>query len=156
MREVIEQWSRKLARFVSCALDEFRPRAAERMEGFAVDLYPWNAVVILAFLTAKEFEEEPFLADAREMAAWRFYDFASDLSCSHPGPGSRTCTRQNAARRPRLRRRFSWRVRRPWRASRFGTRWRSMTWRRLQGDDSTSRQREKSIIGRLERRVVQQ
>jgi len=59
------------------------------MEGFAVDLYPWNAVVILAFLTAKEFEEEPFLADAREMAAWRFYDFASDLSCSHPGLGSR-------------------------------------------------------------------
>src|SRR5262245_13943550 len=89
MREVLEQWSRELARFVSCALDEFRPRAAERMEGFAVDLHPWNGVVVLAFLTAKEFEEEPSLADAREMAAWRFYDFTSDLSCSHPGLGSR-------------------------------------------------------------------
>lgn len=89
MNEVIDKWGSDLAQFVSAALGEFKTQATEQMEQFAVDCHPWNGVIVLGFLTTKEVEESPFLAEAAEMAAWKFYDFASALSCSRPELGSR-------------------------------------------------------------------
>ena len=89
MNESVDKWSSDLAQFVSAALGEFKMQATEQMEEFAVDCHPWNGVVVLAFLTTSEVEESPFLAEVEEMAAWKYYDFASALSCSRPELGSR-------------------------------------------------------------------
>ena len=84
MNEVLENWRGDLTEFLSAALDEFRLATTDLMEQFALDCHPWNGIIVLAFLTTREVEESPFLADCKEMAAWRFYDFASTLSCSRP------------------------------------------------------------------------
>jgi hypothetical protein len=89
MNEVINKWGSDLAQFLSAALGEFRTQATEQVEQFAVDCHPWNGAVVLAFLTASEVEESPFLAEVEEMAAWKFYNFASTLSCSRPELGLR-------------------------------------------------------------------
>jgi hypothetical protein len=89
MNDAINKWGRELAQFVSAALSEFRTQATEQIEQFAVDCHPWNGVIVLGFLTSCEVEESPFLAEVEEMAAWKHYDVASALSCSHAELGSR-------------------------------------------------------------------
>jgi hypothetical protein len=89
MNNDIDKWSSDLAQFISAALAEFRAQATDKIEQFAVDCHPWNGVVVLAFLTTKEVKESPWLAETEEMAAWKFYDFASALSCSSAELGSR-------------------------------------------------------------------
>jgi hypothetical protein len=89
MNEAIEGWGNDLRQFILAALNDFGTQGAEQMEQFAVDCHPWNGSVILAFLTTSEVEESPFLAEAGEMAAWKFYDFASARSSTHPDIGLR-------------------------------------------------------------------
>ncbi|VTR97016.1 hypothetical protein [Tuwongella immobilis] len=87
MDETIEKWRSSLLQFVSTALSDFREQVSEQMEQFALDCHPWNGSIILAFLTTAEVQESPFLAEAEEMAAWKYYDFASVRSSSHPDVG---------------------------------------------------------------------
>ena len=47
---------------------------------FAVDCHPWHGMVGLAMLTGEELASNPMLAEPSEMAAWRYYDFASALA----------------------------------------------------------------------------
>lgn len=51
---------------------------------FAVDCHPWNGMLGLSLLTKGEAEENHFLFDPEEMAAWRFFQFSK----SDPSWGS--------------------------------------------------------------------
>jgi hypothetical protein len=75
------QWQSDLTEVVSTALREFRGAADDEMEMFAVDCHPWNGVVVLAFLTRSESRDAPYLSEAAEMAAWKYYDFGANLAC---------------------------------------------------------------------------
>lgn len=76
MSDDMDKWRGDFIRSVADALDEFRAKTNERMVRFAVDCHPWNGVIALAFLTATEVAESPFLIGPDEMAAWKFYNFA--------------------------------------------------------------------------------
>lgn len=47
----------------------------------ALDCHPWNGDIGISALTATEVARDHSLADPAEMAAWRFFDFASDFEC---------------------------------------------------------------------------
>jgi hypothetical protein len=83
MTLAFEQWRRDLTTLFSTALGEFNAGIDDEMEMFAVDCHPWNAVIVLAFLTHAELKDAPFLAEVAEMAAWKYYDFGADLPCWH-------------------------------------------------------------------------
>lgn len=53
------------------------------MRGFDLGCFPWFGYIELSFLTTKE---EPVVAEnpGSEIAAWRFYDFASTQSSKWP------------------------------------------------------------------------
>jgi hypothetical protein len=89
MNEDIGTWGSDVGQFISTALAQFKVQTSEQMEQFAVDCHPWNGVIALGFLTTSEVEDSPFLAEAEEMAAWKFYDFASALPGSSTDLGSR-------------------------------------------------------------------
>lgn len=76
-----EQCRSDLTALFSTALSEFRAVTDDEMEMFAVDCHPWNGVVVLAFLTHAELNDAPFLSEAAEMAAWKYYDFGAALTC---------------------------------------------------------------------------
>jgi hypothetical protein len=94
MMLALEQYRSNLTTLVSIALGEFRAGTDDEMEMFAVDCHPWNGVIVLAFLTHAELEDAPFLSEAAEMAAWKYYDFGAGLQCwrSAPAIGSRMRT----------------------------------------------------------------
>jgi hypothetical protein len=75
-----KQWQSELTQLISDALGEFRSNAEDEMEIFALDCHPWNGVIALAFLTHLELEDAPFLTEAAEMAAWKYYDFGANLT----------------------------------------------------------------------------
>jgi hypothetical protein len=81
-----DQWQRDLTQLISESLAEFRSKAAEEMETFALDCHPWNGDIGLAFLTRSELKEDPFLSEAAEMAAWKYFDFGAGLACWQPPP----------------------------------------------------------------------
>jgi hypothetical protein len=81
MTIAIEQCRRDLTMLISTALGEFRTGIDDEMVMFAVDCHPWNGVVVLAFLTYSELTDAPFLSEAAEMAAWKYYDFGAGLPC---------------------------------------------------------------------------
>jgi hypothetical protein len=78
-----DQWQRHLTQLISTALCEFRGRADEEMERFALDCHPWNGLLVLAFLTESELKDAPFLSEPTEMASWKLYDFGAGLACWH-------------------------------------------------------------------------
>ena len=81
MTIAIEECRSDLTTLVSTALGEFRAGIDDEMEMFAVDCHPWNGVIVLAFLTHAELKDAPFLSEAAEMAAWKYYDFGAGLAC---------------------------------------------------------------------------
>jgi hypothetical protein len=46
----------------------------------AVDCHPWDGVVEISFLTDDEFDQDPFLLDPEEMAAWKYYHISKESS----------------------------------------------------------------------------
>lgn len=74
-----EQWTTDLSRSITDALRDFRSKVNDEMAVFAVDCAPWNGVIVLAFLTQPELNENPILSEPSEMAAWRYYDFGARL-----------------------------------------------------------------------------
>lgn len=84
MKLNINQWQNSLAKLISAALTEFRASTDDEMEMFAVDCHPWNGVIVLAFLTHSELKDAPFLSEAAEMAAWKYYDFGAGLASWQP------------------------------------------------------------------------
>jgi hypothetical protein len=93
MTLALEQCRSDLTKLITTALGEFRA-VDDEMEMFAVDCHPWNGVIVLAFLTHAELQDASFLAEAAEMAAWKYYDFGAELACwrSAPELGSRMRT----------------------------------------------------------------
>jgi len=79
-----DKWQTDLAELISAALGEFRSKAEDEMEMFAVDCHPWNGVIVLAFLAHSELKDAPFLSEAAEMAAWKYYDFGAGLTSWQP------------------------------------------------------------------------
>ena len=84
MKLNVNQWQNSLAKLIVEALAEFRDRADDEMELFAVDCHPWNGVIVLAFLTESELKDSPFLSEVAEMAAWKYYDFGAGLASWQP------------------------------------------------------------------------
>jgi hypothetical protein len=74
-----QEWERGLTFVVSAALREFRTNCNETMRVFAVDCYPWNGFLALAFLTEEEASHDSLLLQPQEIAAWMYYDFGSKL-----------------------------------------------------------------------------
>lgn len=79
MKLELSEWTKDLTMSIATTLGEFRNQSDDEMEIFAVDCHPWNGVISLAFLTHNELFESPFLSEAAEMAAWKYYDFGSSL-----------------------------------------------------------------------------
>jgi hypothetical protein len=102
----LDQWQSDLAATTTIALAEFRRGADDKMKTFAVDCHPWNGVIALAFLTEQELQDAPFLSEAAEMAAWKYYDFgrrlASWQSASGIGSQMRTMHESDGERKDRI------------------------------------------------------
>jgi len=84
MKLNVNQWQNSLAKLIAEALVEFRGTTDDEMEMFAVDCHPWNGVIVLAFLTHSELKDAPFLSEAAEMAAWKYYGFGASLASWQP------------------------------------------------------------------------
>jgi hypothetical protein len=95
MNTAIDDWEIKLSALVARALEAFSILAQDRVELFAVDCHPWNGIIVLAFLTASEAEQNPQLREPAEMAAWKYYDFPSVLPNWQP-PSDLGSTMRNA------------------------------------------------------------
>jgi hypothetical protein len=105
-----EEYRSALSTLISTALGEFRTGNDDEMEMFAVDCHPWNGVVVLAFLTHAELRDAPFLSEAAEMAAWKYYDFGAVLACwrsaSELGSRMRAAYEEAGAARSTVARRY--------------------------------------------------
>jgi hypothetical protein len=105
-----EQWTDDLSRSMTNALIEFGSKYNEEMAVFAVDCHPWNGVIVLAFLTQSELKDDPLVAEASEMAAWKHYDFGGGLlswqSASDLGSSMRSAYEQSGDNRPVVARQF--------------------------------------------------
>jgi hypothetical protein len=87
MRMDYERWQGELTTLITAALDEFRIGTEDDLERFVVDCHPWNGTIALAFLTRSESEDNQFLRETSEMAAWRYYDFGAALRSWRSAPG---------------------------------------------------------------------
>jgi len=74
------QWTARLAGLIVNALSEFRGQVDGQIEAFAVDCHPWHGGLGLAMLTHDEVVNDPVLFDPAEMAAWKHFDFGSNLA----------------------------------------------------------------------------
>jgi hypothetical protein len=84
MKNFKQKWSVVFESFLEDTLEKFSKETNEVMERFSVDCHPWNGSIFLAFLTSDEASESPFLLEPAEIAAWKYYDFASARSSTHP------------------------------------------------------------------------
>jgi hypothetical protein len=84
MNKPVDDWKIDLSATVACTLNAFSSQIQDRVELFAIDCHPWNGILFLAFLTVPEVEMNPKLKEPAEMAAWRYYDFASVVSAWKP------------------------------------------------------------------------
>ena len=80
MNTTIDSWEINLSALVASTLDAYGSQFEDEIELFAVDCHPWNGILVLAILTVAEAESNPELNDTAEMAAWKYYDFASELA----------------------------------------------------------------------------
>ena len=82
---VPKNWTRELAAAIAAALREFHPQIGDTpIALFEVGCAPWHGFVELSILTAEEMNADSALKNPAEMAAWRFYNFATDLAAWGP------------------------------------------------------------------------
>ncbi|NUP12303.1 MAG: hypothetical protein HOW73_40170 [Polyangiaceae bacterium] len=82
----LETWSSELARVLADALLALRNRIGHaEIRAFAIDCYPWHGSIAFSVLTSEEVRDDPLLDAVEEMAAWRYYDFASTPDGGTPG-----------------------------------------------------------------------
>ncbi len=78
-------WTPRLADALAGAIREIAPRlGGEPVVMLAVDCHPWDRTLGLSLLTRAEAAADALLADPAEVAAWRWFDFARDLTAWGP------------------------------------------------------------------------
>ncbi len=81
---VPRDWTPRLALAIAGALREFASHVGtEPLAMLALDCHPWHGSIGIAVLTAKEVAADRALDNPAEMAAWRFFDFASEFDSWH-------------------------------------------------------------------------